>query len=117
MKTVPLSFLAAGHPQRIEVMVADGMLSRMRGLLGRRPLENHEGMFLKRCNLVHTLGMRYSIDVVFLRKDGLVLKVSEALAPRRASGHLRAAGVLELASGVARRVGIAPGIRLPIDVF
>jgi uncharacterized protein len=117
MKTHSLAFVCAGRSQRIELMVAAGMLSRMRGLLGRRPLENHEGMLLKPCNLVHTLGMRYAIDVVFLRKDGLVLKVSEALPPRRASGHMRAACVLELAAGVARQIGIAPGIKLPIHAF
>lgn len=71
-------------------------------------------MLLRACNMIHTVGMGYAIDVVFLRRDGLVLKVKRALAPWRASAHPRAHCVLELAAGQARRRGIVRGMALPI---
>jgi uncharacterized membrane protein (UPF0127 family) len=61
--------------------------------------------------------MRYPIDVVFLRRDGLVLKVAAAVAPRRMRVHWRAHCVLELASGEAARCAIAPGLTLPIGAL
>lgn len=93
------------------------MLSRMRGLLGRPALEGYQGMLLRSCNIVHTFGMRYPIDMVFMRHDGHVLKVAAAVAPRRAQGHMRAHCVLELASGAAKKCGIHPGMRLPIEIL
>lgn len=98
----------------LDVMVAASMFARMRGLLGRPALRRGEGMLLQSCNMVHTLGMRYPIDVIFLRRDGLVLKVASDVEPRRARAHLRSHCVLELAAGEAARCGIAPGLTLPI---
>lgn len=96
-------------------MVATSMLSRMRGLLARPALRSNEGMLLHSCNMIHTFGMRYPIDVLFLRRDGLVLKIAETVKPRRARSHLRAHCVLELAAGEAVRCGISPGMFLPIQ--
>ena len=117
MKTQSLSFCGAQGAQCLQVMVAASMLARLRGLLGRAPLGNDQGMLLRACNLIHTVGMRYPIDLVFMRKDGQVLKICEAVAPRRARGHLRAHCVLELAAGAARRSGIVLGMRLPLEAL
>ncbi len=115
MNTYPLQFESALGPQTIGVMVAASMLARMRGLLARPELRRGEGMLLRSCNMVHTVGMRYPIDVVFLGRDGSVLKISDAVGPRRARGHWRAHSVLELAAGEASRCGIWQGMRLPIE--
>jgi uncharacterized membrane protein (UPF0127 family) len=115
MKRYPMRFQGAHGAHTLNVLQAESMFERMRGLLGRPPLQSGEGMLLRSCNLIHTFGMRYAIDVVFLRRDGRVVKVAHALAPRRASGHLRAHYVLELAAGEAGRRGIARGVRLPTD--
>lgn len=117
MKPQTLSFCGANGAQRLHVVVASTMFSRMRGLLGRPPLLSNQGMLLRSCNLIHTFGMGYPIDLVFMHKDGRVLKISDDVAPRRARGHLRAHCVLELAGGVARQRGIALGMRLPIEAL
>lgn len=109
-----MKFNSLSGPQVIDVMVAISMLERMRGLLARPALRNSEAMLLRPCNMIHTFGMRYPIDVLFLRRDGLVLKIAEAVVPRRTRSHLRAHGVLELAAGEARRCGIVLGAVLPI---
>jgi uncharacterized membrane protein (UPF0127 family) len=109
-----LKLPAGAHARTLDVMVAASMPARMRGLLARPRLADGQAMLLGPCNTIHTLGMRYPIDVVFLRRDGLVLRVASAVPPRRMRGHWRAHCVLELASGAAARCGIEPGLVLPI---
>lgn len=114
MNRVSMQFTGAAGAQTVDVLVAGSMLERMRGLLGREALRQREGMLLQSCRLIHTYGMRYPIDVVYLSRAGKVLKVTEALVPRRMSGALRADSVLEMAAGEARRCGIHAGLLLPI---
>ena len=85
---------------------------RLRGLLGRpEPLPGEAWWFMP-CRAVHTVGMRYCIDVVFLDAGGIVLRVCRALPPGRMAVHWRALSVVELATGECRRLGIQPGSRL-----
>lgn len=99
----------------IDVMVAASARERMRGLLGRAPLRAREGMLLLSCRMIHTIGMQYPLDLVYLARDGRVLKVTAALAPRRMDGHWRARHVLEMAAGEAARCRIAPGVTLALN--
>ncbi len=101
----------------IDVMVACTARERMRGLLGRQPLRASEGMLLLSCRLVHTIGMSYPLDLVYLAPGGRVLKVTAALAPYRMDGHWRAHHVLELAAGAAARLQIVTGSALPIGLI
>ena len=92
--------------------MADRPWSRMRGLLGRSGLEQGEGLFLKPCGSVHTLFMRFPIDVVFLDRELSVLAVRPAVPPWRTAGTRGAKVTLELAAGEAARLGIEPGVKL-----
>lgn len=114
LRTIPIEFDAAASRRKLEVMLATTPLARMRGLLARPPLRGGQALFISPCNMIHTVGMGYAIDVVFLRRDGLVLKVAPGVPPRRMRGHLRAASVLELAAGEAARCGIVPGVVIPM---
>jgi len=98
-------------------LVADSPWARMRGLLGRRGLESGEGMLLRPTGSVHTFFMRFPIDVVFLSRDGEVLRIAQALSPWRTAGARRAKVVLELAAGDAERRGIRVGSRLDLSVL
>lgn len=109
-----MHFHAAERRHAIEVTVAATPLARMRGLLARPPLRRGEGMLIRPCNMIHTIGMGYPIDVIFLGRDGTVLAVAPAVPPRRMRAHLRAHSVLELAAGEAARCAIAPGLALPV---
>lgn len=110
-----LRFTGNTGPQSLELLVAASALERMRGLLGRAPLKAAEGMLLLSCRLIHTIGMGYPLDLVYLARDGRVLKVTAALAARRMDGHWRAHSVLEMAAGEAARCGIAAGVQLPLQ--
>ena len=90
-------------------VVANKMLPRMRGLLGRRSLPAGEGLLIRPAPSVHTFFMRFPIDVVFLSRAGEVLKVSADVGPWRARSCRGAYAVLELAAGEAERRGVAVG--------
>ena len=84
----------------------------MRGLLGRSGLPENEGMLFPRTGSVHTMFMRFPIDVVFLDAEMRVLSVREAVPAWRTVKERGAKTTLELAPGEAARVGIAPGVQL-----
>lgn len=86
----------------------EGSLERMRGLLWRPALAPGQGLLIAPCNSVHTFGMRYAIDVVFLDREGRVLKVYPALKPLRMAMARGARQVIEMAAGEASRLGLLP---------
>jgi uncharacterized protein len=92
--------------------VADRMLSRMKGLLGRKDLATGEGILIRPAPSIHTFFMRFPIDVVFLSRQGEVLKIAEHVAPWRARSCRHSYAVLELAAGEAGRCGLAVGERI-----
>jgi uncharacterized membrane protein (UPF0127 family) len=98
-------------------LVADSPWPRMRGLLGRRGLESGEGLLLRPTGSVHTFFMRFPIDVVFLSRDGEVLKIVSALRPWRTAGARRAKMALEVGAGEAERRQISVGTRLDLSVL
>lgn len=94
------------------VDVADRGAKRRKGLLGRVALASGEGLWIVPCEAVHTFGMRFPIDLVYLDRDKRVKKVRHCVPPWRLSACLSAHSVLELASGSIRRTQTKPGDRL-----
>ena len=92
--------------------LADGFLTRLRGLLGRRGLKPGEGLLLSPSSSVHTMFMRFPIDVVFLDRGLQVLGVSADVRPWRLAARRGARHVLELAAGEAQARGIRAGEHL-----
>jgi uncharacterized protein len=95
-------------------LLAATPLARMRGLLGRSGLEKGEGLLLRPASSVHTFFMRFPIDVVFLSRDGEVLKIAEAVPPWRTVAARGAKAVVELPAGEARRRGLTVGMWLDL---
>src|SRR5207253_3120640 len=79
--------------------VADTFLPRLRGLLGRRGLAPGEGLLLRPCSSIHTMFMRFAVDVVFLDRELRVVHVVPNLRPWRLAASKGARSVLELAAG------------------
>ncbi|MDX1589781.1 MAG: DUF192 domain-containing protein [Oleiphilaceae bacterium] len=96
----------------IETYVASTWYRRFRGLLGKRPLEEHEGLLLLPCRSIHTFGMRYAIDVVFLGAQSRILAIERHIRRGRVLRCRRAYATLELLSGSARHYGLQPGQHL-----
>jgi uncharacterized membrane protein (UPF0127 family) len=95
--------------------VADRMLARMRGLLGRKGLEPGGGMLLTPEPSVHMFFMRFPIDVVFLDRDRRVVAVRHELRPWRIAGARGAHATLELPVGTAAAAGITEGETLVFE--
>lgn len=110
-RTVTL-VLESGETVCERCLVADTPLLRLRGLVGRPPLEPGEGLLLRPCNSVHTIGMRSAIDVLFCDRDLQVLRVAADVPAGRVRVKLGSKAAVELARGEAARRGIAPGTRL-----
>jgi uncharacterized protein len=89
---------------------ADRFLPRLIGLLGRAGLAQGEGLLLEPCSSIHTLGMRFPIDVLFLDAEGAVLRALRDVAPWRVPAPVRGARmVLELPAGTLARTGTIDG--------
>lgn len=82
---------------------------RTRGLLARPQLNVGEGMLIDACRLVHTVGMRYSLDLVFLDHLGRVCKMLGTVAPLRLAGSFSAQSTLELAPGTLSQCDLKIG--------
>jgi uncharacterized membrane protein (UPF0127 family) len=98
-----------------ELELAKDRRSRTRGLIGHAPLSMGQGMLIKPCRWIHTFGMSFAIDVVYVGQDGRVVAVSENLPPRRIDRPvLRARLAIELAAGAIRQSGLRVGDRLEV---
>lgn len=98
------------------ISIADTSLSRFIGLLGRRGLNPGEGLLIRPSNGVHTLGMRFAIDVLMLDRSGTVIDVHERLVPFRMTRiNWRVSDVLELPTGTIATTRTAVGDRLSIE--
>jgi uncharacterized membrane protein (UPF0127 family) len=84
------------------VEVARTSAQRSKGLLGRNGLAAGEGLWIVPCESVHTFGMRFAIDLVYLDRQRRIKKIRRAVPPWRISACLTAHSVLELAAGSVR---------------
>jgi uncharacterized protein len=83
--------------------------ARKRGLLGRETLREGEALVIAPSNAIHTLFMRFPIDVVHVDRTGRVLKITAGLRPWRADAAWRGFAVVEMAAGAAARSGLRVG--------
>ena len=98
-----------GEARRIAVEVTDTPFERMRGLLGRSDLEADRALWLEPCNAVHSFGMRFSLDVVFIDKRGCVLSVHRNVGRARMLVCWRARSTLEMRAHAAHAWRIEVG--------
>lgn len=82
-----------------EVRVARGGRARLLGLAGLDRARVGAGLLIPRCASVHTFGMRFALDLVFLDRAGRPCAVRRAVPPRRVVFAQGAASVLELPAG------------------
>ncbi len=84
-----------------EVREAAGRRSRLLGLALLDPEEAGAGLLIPRCASVHTFGMRFPLDVLFLDGNGAVIAARHRVAPRRVLFGAGARAVLELPSAAS----------------
>jgi uncharacterized protein len=104
-----------GDPVCERCLLAETPLTRLKGLLGRRGLEQGEGLLLRPAASVHTFFMRFAIDAVWVDRELNVLKVSHDVVLWRTAACKGAKRVVELAAGEARRMGVEAGDKLTLE--
>jgi uncharacterized protein len=109
---------------RTRRVIADRLLtafdstSRRQGLLGRDGLPDGSALIIAPSNAVHTFFMRFPIDILFVHRDGGVIKARSVVRPWRIAGSLRAFAVIELPAGSLAQSNTTTGDRLicrPVD--
>lgn len=100
------------------VKVADSILGRLVGLLGRRSLQPDSGVWIVPANAVHTIGMLFSFDLVLIDKDFKVVGLRELVRPFRVTWPERhAESVLELPAHTIFRSRTQIGDQLLIERY
>ncbi len=94
------------------VLPAASMWSRFIGLMGRRGLQQGEGLHIVPCSSVHMFCMRFALDLVYLDREGSAVKLVRALKPWRLSAARGAHSVLELPVGAIDVSATATGDRI-----
>jgi uncharacterized membrane protein (UPF0127 family) len=87
---------------------------RKKGLLGRPGISEDEAMLISPCVAVHTVGLGFPIDVAFVDKHGVAVRLVHRLQPWRLAGSARAHSVIELAAGRLEACDVKVGDRLYI---
>jgi uncharacterized membrane protein (UPF0127 family) len=81
---------------------ARGFRVRLLGLAFLRELPPGYVLLIPRCSSVHTFGMRFPLDLVFIGHDGEVRRIDRAVRPRRVRSCRGAAAVIEVAAKPSR---------------
>jgi uncharacterized membrane protein (UPF0127 family) len=89
--------------------------ARRKGLLGRQFLPSDVVLAIAPSNAVHTFGMQFPIDILFVTRDGTVIKRVLSLKARRLSASCRAFAVLEFAAGNLGVAATRTGDRLAVE--
>jgi len=95
--------------------IADTSAKRRTGLLKHKSLEPGDGLWIVPCEGVHTFGMNFPIDVIFLNRKRKVLKVRPRMVKRRLAFSLLAHSVLELPAGTVEETGTVRGDQLEFE--
>jgi uncharacterized membrane protein (UPF0127 family) len=96
----------------LRVYEAQRFLARALGLLGAEGLHDNEALWIRPCGSVHTIGMRFPIDVLFLDRQQRVLGIRRQLKPLRFAACRGAYSTIELAAGTVDSLPIAVGVRV-----
>jgi uncharacterized membrane protein (UPF0127 family) len=100
---LPARTLAGG----LRVAEARSPRARALGLARLATMPPDAALHIPRCRSVHTFGMRFALDLVWLGPDGEVVRLDRAVPPRRLCGCRRARSVLEAPAGAGERFAAA----------
>ncbi len=103
---------AAELPGGLCLHTARRASERRRGLAGLDALPAERGLLLPRTRSIHTVGMRFALDLLWLDGDGRLVRVDRGVGPRRMRTCLRARAVVEVGAGEAdafARAGVGAG--------
>lgn len=84
--------------------------SRVVGLLGRVSIKPGEAVWIHPCSGIHTWGMQFAIDVLYLDRSGKLIKIANNIRPwRMPLPCMKAKSVVEMKAGEAERLRVSKG--------
>jgi len=97
--------LVINNKEIIDIKVADTSFTRIKGLMFKK--EINKGLLIKPCSSIHTFFMRKNIDVLFLDKQGVIIKMIHSMKPWKISPFvLKAKAVIELPENTIEKMNI-----------
>lgn len=103
LRPLPGSWLPGG----VLLLTADSRRARLLGLARLDGLPPGTALLLPCCRSVHTVGMRFALDLIWLDRAGRVLRQDHGVPPRRMRSCRRAASVVETSAGEGERLAAA----------
>jgi uncharacterized protein len=95
------------------IQKADSFIKKMVGLLNRNDLSFDEGLVLEKCNSIHSVGMKFDFDAIYLDNDNKVVRLIENIKPNRIMPIIfKAQKVLETDAGFIQKNNIQIGDQL-----
>lgn len=94
------------------VKTAKTFMSRLKGLLGRKNIDEDEGLLLKNCSSIHCIFMKFTIDAVYLSRDMEVL-YKETIKPGKIGKLVKGTcNILEMKEGLSQSFNIGDILHL-----
>ena len=97
-----------------DAVLAKTFFVRLKGLLGTKKLDTGKGLVIRPCCSIHTVGMNYDIDVVFVGSDDNVLKVVGNMPANRFALCRKSSYVIELPAGTIEATGTTVGDKISL---
>lgn len=98
-----------------DLRVAENFPDRLQGLLGSKKLSDEQGLWIHKCNSIHTFFMTYPIDCIFINEQMVVQKVHKNIYPWRMTFPVwKASSVIEVNAGWADSMNIQEGDQLHV---
>jgi uncharacterized membrane protein (UPF0127 family) len=97
--------------------IANTSSTRRTGLLKHTKLDPGDGLWIVPSEAVHTFGMKFPIDVLFLDKKRRVRKMRVNMVRRRIAFSLLSHSTLELPVGTIEQTGTQPGDQLEMEKY
>ncbi|MFX0136080.1 MAG: DUF192 domain-containing protein [Candidatus Hodarchaeota archaeon] len=107
---MPIKNLTKNKILPYKVILAKNLFSRLIGLLGKSKLNSQCAIHIVPCNGIHTLGMKFPIDVLFLNSKGMAIKLFSNLSPNKITNVIRSShSVIELSANSLSETDIQIG--------
>ncbi len=99
----------------IKIFSTENVLERTGGLLKLPKLDNSQGLLINKCNSIHTFGMKYALDIIYLDRNYKIVKLVKSIKPRRMSMCWYAKHTLEMLSGEINHLSLVKNMTLELD--
>lgn len=94
--------------RKFEILVANSFLARAAGLLFRKKLAYSQCLLITPCRSVHTIGMRYTIDIVFIDAFGYITDIHYSVkAFKVITASVNACSVVEFLGGTLEQLDLS----------